>query len=182
MIRSSRWLPWSSLGTLKLVFNVPSDDQGSRPDDLSISLCVPDNGRWRRCHMSLVHTWSRPPLYSSHGDTSCHPTPDNTACSVHHSLNLQDITKVHSIYNFFSLKTSISFMKMLILKYLPFCSGLNVWTLPSSGPLHICDPKQLYRKTSSIIRTLVGNKIVDNSDVVGASPVGAVPTTSSFST
>ena len=40
----------------------------------------------------------------------------------------------------------------------------------------------MYRKTSSISRTLVGNKIVDNSDVVGASPVGAAPTTSSFST
>ena len=40
----------------------------------------------------------------------------------------------------------------------------------------------LYRKTSNISRTLVGNKIVDNSDVVGASPVGAAPTTSSFST
>ena len=39
-----------------------------------------------------------------------------------------------------------------------------------------------YRKTSSISHTLVGNKIVDNSDVVGASPVGAAPTTSSFST
>ena len=39
-----------------------------------------------------------------------------------------------------------------------------------------------YRKTSAISRTLVGNKIVDNSDVVGASPVGAAPTTSSFST
>ena len=38
------------------------------------------------------------------------------------------------------------------------------------------------RKTSYISRTLVGNKIVDNSDVVGASPVGAAPTTSSFST
>ena len=37
-----------------------------------------------------------------------------------------------------------------------------------------------YRKTSNISRTLVGNKIVDNSDVVGASPVGAAPTTSSF--
>ena len=37
-------------------------------------------------------------------------------------------------------------------------------------------------KTSNISRTLVGNKIVDNSDVVGASPVGAAPTTSSFST
>ena len=39
-----------------------------------------------------------------------------------------------------------------------------------------------YRKTSTISRTLVGIKIVDNSDVVGASPVGAAPTTSSFST
>ena len=39
-----------------------------------------------------------------------------------------------------------------------------------------------YRKTSNIRRTLVGNKIVDHSDVVGASPVGAAPTTSSFST
>ena len=39
-----------------------------------------------------------------------------------------------------------------------------------------------YRKTSNIRRTLVGNEIVDHSDVVGASPVGAAPTTSSFST
>ena len=42
--------------------------------------------------------------------------------------------------------------------------------------------KYHYRKTSNINRTLVGDKIVDNSDVVGASPVGAAPTTSSFST
>ena len=39
----------------------------------------------------------------------------------------------------------------------------------------------MYRKTSNI-RTLVGNKIVDHSDVDGASPVGAAPTTSSFLT
>ena len=39
-----------------------------------------------------------------------------------------------------------------------------------------------YCKTSNIRCTLVGNKIVDHSDVVGASPVGAAPTTSSFST
>ena len=38
------------------------------------------------------------------------------------------------------------------------------------------------RQVSNISRTLVGNKIVDHSDVVGASPVGAAPTTSSFST
>ena len=43
-----------------------------------------------------------------------------------------------------------------------------------------------YRQTSNMSRTLVlllvGNKIVDHSDVAGASPVGAAPTTSSFST
>ena len=37
-------------------------------------------------------------------------------------------------------------------------------------------------QVSNIRRTLEGNKIVDHSDVVGASPVGASPTTSSFST
>ena len=46
------------------------------------------------------------------------------------------------------------------------------------------DPNEIdiYRKLSNIRRTLVGNEIVDHSDVVGASPVGAAPTTSSFST
>ena len=40
----------------------------------------------------------------------------------------------------------------------------------------------MYRQTSNTSSTLVGNKIIDHSDVVGASPVGAAPTTSSFST
>ena len=39
-----------------------------------------------------------------------------------------------------------------------------------------------YSHISNISGTLVGNNIVDHSDVVGASPVGAAPTTSSFST
>ena len=39
-----------------------------------------------------------------------------------------------------------------------------------------------YRQVSNIRRTLECNQIVDHSDVVGASPVGAAPTTSSFST
>ena len=40
----------------------------------------------------------------------------------------------------------------------------------------------MYCQTSNISRTFVGNKIVDHWDVVGASPFGAAPTTSSFST
>ena len=39
-----------------------------------------------------------------------------------------------------------------------------------------------YHQTSNISCTLVGNKIVDHSHVVGASPVGAAPTKFSFST
>ena len=39
-----------------------------------------------------------------------------------------------------------------------------------------------YRQTSNIRHTWERNEIVDHSDVVGASPVGATPTTSSFST
>ena len=38
-----------------------------------------------------------------------------------------------------------------------------------------------YRQLSNIRRTIVGNEIVDHSDVVGASPVGAAPTTPSYS-
>ena len=39
-----------------------------------------------------------------------------------------------------------------------------------------------YRKTSDISRTLLCNKFVDHSDVVGVSPVGAAPTKSSYLT
>ena len=46
--------------------------------------------------------------------------------------------------------------------------------------MHVC--VCLYRQISDISRTLAGNEIVDQSDVVEASPVGAAPTTFSFST
>ena len=45
----------------------------------------------------------------------------------------------------------------------------KIWYFPS-----------VYRQVSNISRTLAGNKFVEHSDVVGASPVGAAPTTSSF--
>ena len=40
--------------------------------------------------------------------------------------------------------------------------------------------RQCYYQTSDISRTLVDNNIVDHSDVVGASPAGVAPITSSF--
>ena len=59
----------------------------------------------------------------------------------------------------------------------PFCLCFNVLINRAPGALN-----DIYRRVSNIRRTLVGNWIVDHSDVVGASPVGAAPTTSSFST
>ena len=45
--------------------------------------------------------------------------------------------------------------------------------------LAIKDFKYIFMSTvKSLRRTLVDNKIVDHSDIVGASPVGAAPTTS----
>ena len=46
--------------------------------------------------------------------------------------------------------------------------------------ISLCD--DIYPKTSDIRRILVGTKIAVYSDAVGVSPVGATPTTSSFST
>ena len=46
----------------------------------------------------------------------------------------------------------------------------------------ICYQHLIYSKTSNISHTLVGNEIVDHSDVVKVAPISAAPTTSSFST
>ena len=49
---------------------------------------------------------------------------------------------------------------------------------------HIYNKKlsSIYHKVSNIKHTLTGYKIIDHSDVVGTSPIGTAPTTSSFST
>ena len=63
----------------------------------------------------------------------------------------------------------------------------QLWVNIGSGNGLVPSPEPMfdyhkYRKTSNISRIFEGNNIVDNSDVVGAPPVGAAPTTSSFST
>ena len=74
----------------------------------------------------------------------------------------------------FYLLLEIELSPQLISKY-PYVSlSQTSGLLISRG--HFSDRKS-YRQES-----LVGNKIIDHSDVVGASPVGAAPTTSSFST
>ena len=69
--------------------------------------------------------------------------------------------------------------------YLPYGTVAYVTVVYNSKDIHACTHLRvysIYRKVSNIRRTLEDNKIVDHSDVVGASPVGAAPTTSSLST
>ena len=73
------------------------------------------------------------------------------------TLSLKQCSLTHPVTDVYSALKSFYIMSILQLKY-------------------------YYRKTSNIRRTLVDSKIVDHSDVVGAPPVGAAPTTSSFST
>ena len=56
--------------------------------------------------------------------------------------------------------------------------ALVLLTFDTSSMTHMT----IYRQVSNVRGKLVGDKIVDHLDVVGTSPVGAAPTTSSFST
>ena len=59
-------------------------------------------------------------------------------------------------------------------------SSAGHWYVQSEVGHHCaCSILGAYRQISNTRRTLVGNKFVDHSDVVGALPVGTAPTTSS---
>ena len=84
-----------------------------------------------------------------------------------------------------SIFCTLSFHAILkwLYHYIYIYSIISVVMLCHMTPLDYGEIKRYQTTvTSNIRRTLVGNKIVDHSDVVGASPVGAAPTTSLFST
>ena len=62
-----------------------------------------------------------------------------------------------------------------------WCAGHNIFIEYNFVGLSLTI-KHTCHQTSNISHTLVGNKLPDHSDVVGASPVSAASTTSSFST
>ena len=80
--------------------------------------------------------------------------------------------------------TSVGQQKALLQKFEAFKRDYEAGQEELSKIINTFSSRQrwVYRQVSNTKRTLVGYKIVDHSDVVGASPVGAAPTTSSFST
>ena len=89
-------------------------------------------------------------------------------CSFHLGLNvLKPIFQPRSAIRFLDISLSILH---------------NIWWLSLGSINGWGHHLKGYHQTSNISHTLVGNKLVDHLDVVGASPVGAAPTTSSFLT
>ena len=68
--------------------------------------------------------------------------------------------------------------------FIPWKTLLSISTNGNRFNFNTCNTKNnnTYRQPSNTTRNLVCNKIVDHSDVVGASSVDAAPITSSFST
>ena len=101
------------------------------------------------------------------------------------------------IFKCIFLKENVWIPTKILLKFVPKGPINNIlalvqimaWHRPGDKPLsepmmvcllmHICITRPQW---VNISHTLVGNKIVDHLDIVGALPVGSAPTTSSFST
>ena len=81
-------------------------------------------------------------------------------------------------YNSFSYTQKIN---MSSAEWRWFCLDLNV-LMKNMTNMPFIKPEMNYKERSYTSGTLWDNKIIDHSDVVGASPVGAAPTTSSLST
>ena len=93
-----------------------------------------------------------------------------------------NFNQVHSIFAIFMASVKIlNGLKWIVLKLMSSNTQDSIYFSKRMNIRHhwIC---AYYRQIPNIKHTWVGNKIVDHSDVVGASPVGAAPTTSSFST
>ena len=70
--------------------------------------------------------------------------------------------------------------------YIPFgCNDMITYPHPKIDVCSFLRSPELdkcYCQIFNISRAFVGNKIVDQSDVIGASPIGAAPNASSFLT
>ena len=106
----------------------------------------------------------------------CHFVPTTL---LHLWMNQNNIHTVSTYLDMILVSEGIKETRHLRLTSEPW----SVFVIISKKP--DCDCPELNvncHQVSNMRRILVGNKIVDHSDVVGASPVAAAPTTSSLST
>ena len=90
-------------------------------------------------------------------------------------LTLFDLTRVADKINLWSLYDRLDMWTSEEVRNFYLTKMYRAWE-PNNPNLY------LYHKTSDISQSLKDYKVVDHSDVVGTSPVGATPNTSLFST
>ena len=83
----------------------------------------------------------------------------------------------HEIYHGMKLHMKFHMKYIFMWSFMWNCYKISLQVSNVKWNVHI----EIYRQTSNTSRTSVGDKTVDYADVVGASPVGTAPTTSSFS-
>ena len=101
----------------------------------------------------------------------------NLVANIHHQgMNiLYKKSSVHAIDELYALLWYQYFIPYNP-PFLPFAVFLCIYWVRNCVPMWSMIPRN-YRQTSKIRRKLVGNKLVDHSDVVGTSHVGVAPTT-----
>ena len=149
----------------------------------------------------LMH-WRYHSLALSHHDYEFHWSPqlmkqewsiNNSFCPVQANNSQTRIwfqKKIMSTCTFFPYTTKASHTQTIRSDIYAVTSWWTIFTpsqVTHNTPIALIGSAlkasyEVYPQVSNIRCTLVGNKIVDHSAVVGASPVGAAPTTSSFST
>ena len=105
--------------------------------------------------------------------------------TINHNVN-NDVDNINNVDNANVDNADVNETKIILITMLAMTSIIIIiittdviMAMTAVMPVRIVI--MTYRQTSNISDTLVGNKIVDYSDVVGASPVGAAPTASPFS-
>ena len=131
----------------------------------------------KRCEKFLVNWHEFFSVNQSWGEENIWPA--FSFCTNRFTVDLHDISNIDPFYAVIFNEYWLSFQ---IIAHL-WNNAVHQHSIPWKRNNLLVSHKYhgYYRKASYISRTLVGNKIVHNSDVVGASPVGAAPTTSSFS-
>ena len=149
-------------------------------------------GRWQSTHVTMLE--SALPFLQRFSSAATQPSILRAICSsvlctrgtMWHSLELKtcflgDISSVEMN----NLEKTLVMRRGILF----FHFSISIWSYPYIGiksdnrytSHHILN-LQAYHQVSDTRHTLVGHKINDHSDVVGASPVVAAPTTYSFST
>ena len=98
-----------------------------------------------------------------------HIVPAKWSVHIAHTFSCENLTEFTAFYS-----NQVLFVYICV-KETDYLVSISDKNSPCSG-------HYAYRQISYIRRTLTGNKTVDDSDVVGASPVGAASTTSSYLT